>query len=157
MKKWFVNTEFVLLFLVIVAMILKQLHLNGSDLLLLVSLLSLANLYLFFGIASNLPITEKASPYLTDKTLSKPESTTLLVSGISISIVLVGVLFEVLKWEGGANMLMIGLTTGVLTLIIQYFIVRILHAEIFKFIFYRQLSIMAMSAALWYLVSKTIM
>lgn len=157
MKKWFVNTEFVLLFLVILAMILKQFHLNGSDLLLLVSLLSLANLYLFFGITSTLPITEKASPYLTDKPLSKPETTTLLVSGISISIVLVGILFEVLKWGGGANMLVIGLTTGVLTLIIQYFIVRILHAEIFKFIFYRQLSIMAMSAALWYIGSKTIM
>lgn len=157
MKKWFINIEFVLLFLVIVAMLLKQLNINGGDFLLLVSLLSLSTLYFLFAVMAPLPVHEKASPFLTDKPLLMSESITLFFSGISMSAVLNGILFVVLKWQGGENMLVVGLAIGVITLLIQYIVVRKLHAEIFKFIFYRQLSIMAMSAALWYISSKTML
>ena len=64
MKKWFINLEFVLLFLVIVAMLLKQLNINGGDFLLMVSLLSLSMLYFVFALMAPIPVHEKASPFL---------------------------------------------------------------------------------------------
>ncbi len=154
MKKWFLNIEFSIVGLVIIGMILKLLHLPLSDLILMIAFLTLAFIYLFFGLSTGKDVPKTISPFDNETPFSKIETFTLLAAGNSLSVCLVGILFQVLHWEGSEFMLMVGTIGSAVAMILVYFILRINQTAIYNFIFFRQLPITFMAAAMWYLGDK---
>jgi len=151
MKKWFLNIEFSLVGLVIIGMGLRLLHLPFADLILMVALLTLSFIYLFLGLSANNEIDKSISPFLNETPFLKVESLTLLIAGIAISAMLVGILFEILHWEGGKYMITIGGISSLIAMIGVYFLLRINQTVVYNFIFFRQLPITFMAGAMLYL------
>lgn len=151
MKKWYVNVEYVFILLVIVGLGLRLVHMGPTDLLIMIGLLSLAFWYFFIGISSAEGMPAVLMPYNLEMPFSKIESFVMLAIGNSMSISLIGILFQVLKWEGGYFMLMIGGISAVVALLMSYFLLRINRTAIYNFIFFRQLPIAFMTGVMLYL------
>jgi len=87
--------ELILAGLVIVAVSMKYSGIEGSDMILLISMLLLATFYFF-------------SAYLFPEISSILGIIATKVIAISSSICVIGMLFTILKWHGSENMLLIG-------------------------------------------------
>lgn len=151
MKKWYINVEYVLVFIVILGLVFRLIHTGPSDLFIMVGLLTLAVWYMFFGLTATNGIPFNLSPFLKDTPFTLLEAFVLKAIGLAIAASLIGLLFQILKWEGGYFMLMVGGISSVVGLILSYFILRLNRAIIYNFIFFRQLPITFMTLVMFYL------
>ncbi|MEI2676013.1 MAG: hypothetical protein V9F05_18425 [Chitinophagaceae bacterium] len=148
MKKWFVNIEYVFVSLIIVGLALRLVHVGPTDLIIMIGFLGLAFWYLFFGISGSQGMSAALVPFQLDSPFSKIKSFAMLSIGNSLSISLIGILFQVSKWEGGYFMIMVGGISAVIGLLMSYFILRKNRPEIYNFIFFRQLPVTVMTTVM---------
>ncbi|MFI5171721.1 MAG: hypothetical protein ACHQFW_04985 [Chitinophagales bacterium] len=151
MKTWFIRTETILVFIVIIAMIMRFFHINGTDFILMVSLMTLAFLYLFMGASAKAKGFRKYSPINNSIELQEHEASIILSSGVAMSIAVIGVVFHLLHWEGSEMQLMVGAISGIICLAGCYFFLRINQPLLYGYIFFRLLPVTVMSGFLWIL------
>ncbi|MXN91080.1 hypothetical protein GR160_07540 [Flavobacterium sp. Sd200] len=91
------KTETVLFSIALTGVILRFLHLPGGSMLLVTALTVLALLYLPFSFY-----------FFCDKTIKQQNLPLSIVAGILLSVTVIGILFVLMHWPGGANMLLVG-------------------------------------------------
>ncbi len=152
MKPWFIRIETFVIFLVIIALALKLLHISAADFLLMVSLFALAFLYLFLGTSARSNNNNKNfQPIRDDIELGKIESLFILAACLGMSVGIIGILFRQLHWEGFELQLMVGIFSGAACLIGSYFITRINQPILHAYIFARLLPVTVMCGVMLYL------
>lgn len=155
MKKWFLNAETTLVLILMLGLILKLMHVEWADLILIIGFLTLAFLYLLIGGLTRNPATvSKFSPLLNETPLTHLQSIAVKSTSSALSVVLVGILFQILKWEGATLMLMVGVISGVVCMGLVYFILRFNQPIVYNYLFYRLVPIVFMAASLWYYADK---
>ncbi len=102
------KTEIILLLLFLIALILESFHVQGSNILLFVSLLLISFLYFYLGFAlfNNIRFKNifKKKSY---KNISSKRIIGATGTGFNLSIATIGILFKFLLWPGGNLLLMI--------------------------------------------------
>lgn len=131
------KTETILGLLVFIGIGLKLAHINGANILLLFTLLTLSFIYYFFGFAifNNISLRGifKRNSYKDTNALKIIGA---IACGISLSTTLIAILFKLQFWPGSKMMLIIGLLSLLLILIISivFYLIKksVFYVNIFK-------------------------
>jgi len=100
------KTEKILFGILIIGVILKLLHIPGGSIVVVSVLLLLTLMYLLFSF------------YFFRDTTTKQQNIILsIISGLCLSLTTIGVLFVLMQWNGGYNMLLPGIITAFMVLI----------------------------------------
>lgn len=114
--------EISLLALSILAFLFKLFHIPTADILLILSLTGLSCIYFYLGIAifNNVPARKifKSEAY---KHISSSRSVGAILTGIALSMALIGIMFSLLHYPGA----MVMLTAGFISMLVIFFIVLI--------------------------------
>lgn len=105
------RTEIALTFLFVLGLIGKLLHLDGANILLLSSLLTISLLYF-----------PAAFYFFCDKVIKRQNLLFSLIAGSFLSLIPVGILFKIMHWPGDKPMLFIGMVSAPVLLAITYFL-----------------------------------
>ena len=103
------RTEKLVALLALAGIILKLLHVPGAAVLVTISLLLLSMLYF-----------PAAFYFFSDKQIKRQNLALSIIAGLCLSIVPVGILFKVQRWEGAQLYLSGGLATVIILLIVTY-------------------------------------
>lgn len=105
------RTEKTFAVIFLVGLAFKLMHLLGADIIILVSLLTIAILYF-----------PAAFYFFSDKVIKRQNLPLSVVSGLFLSIIPIGILFKVLFWRGAELILLMGSATAPIILVIVYFL-----------------------------------
>jgi hypothetical protein len=118
--------ELILGLLIIASIALKLLHVPGSSLLLILTLLTLSMIYYVFSVALINGI--KFRDIFTKqsyKSLCAKRIISAIGFGLAISVLIMGVLFKLQIWSGASGLLLIGLvSTGIILLISVFYYMK---------------------------------
>lgn len=119
MNKSILTLEKIVLVLVIVGVLFKVLHLPFAGPLIIIALSALSVIYYSFSPAlmgGSLLKIKDVQAYSG----SKLSGAGLTLEGITLSVMLIGVLFKVQHWPGASVMLMVGASSGLLVFILGW-------------------------------------
>jgi len=101
------KTEKVLTIIFLIGLIFRAFHWQEGEIILKISLMSIFIIYLLAGFY-----------FFCDKTIKQQNLTLSIVSGCFLATVPSGILFSMMHWQGGAFLLLIGVTASPIFLII---------------------------------------
>lgn len=151
------KAELYLVGITIVALILKIFRIPGNSILLILSLSALSSMYFYFGILlfNGIRLREifKKDSYLN---LSKKRLIGSLVLGISLSILVIGILFKIELWPRANNMLLPGLFLLVIILITLFYF-NGKNKSPFGTRVHKRIIVVATSSVLFYLIPSDLL
>ncbi len=136
--KYFRTAEMIGEFLAIMGLLLRLYDVNGADLLLLFGALTLAMLSLISGAFVSKELIDYA-PVSIDQPLTELGRVVAILSGLSLSVTLVGVLFRLLHWPGWQPQLVGGLVGCGIMAVAGFFIIRPNEPKLYFYYGYRML------------------
>ena len=105
------KTEKIFSVIILLSSILLYFHLLGAATLFVLSLLALSLIYFVGGFY-----------FFCDKVIKRQNIALSIISGITLSIIPIGIMFKGMRWEGGQMQLEIGVISGIAVVVATYFI-----------------------------------
>lgn len=137
------KTERILLFISFLGIIFKFLDLPLGMYIFTGSMLILALIYFFGGFY-----------FLSDKSIKQQNIFLSITSGMSLSSIIVGILFQVMDWESSKRYLLIGMLTAPILLFVTLFLDRRAKEDLKNYFFQMKIriTVLLLLSVLFYII-----
>jgi len=144
-------TERILIGLGILGILLRMLHWPGGNIALVLSLSLLAIFYFAGSYFLFNPTKVTTVDGIDYKQASAPRVTMAILTGMSLPVAVIGILFKVMYWPGAAVMLLVGAITLLPFAVVALVTYSVKKEEFYKEIAFRTVVVLLLSAAVFFL------